>query len=246
VSEIAPEEFRRATEVTYLGVVWGTMAALKRMKARDRGLIIQVSSALAYRSIPLQAPYCGAEHAVQGFTESLRSELLHDKSRVELTMVHMPALNTPQFDWALSRMPRHPQPVPPIFQPEVGARAIVWACKHHRRAYFVGWPTWKAVVGEKFIPAWIDRYLAKRGYDGQQTDEPVSPKRPNNLYRPVERLHRTRGDFDARAQDHSVEFWLARHRRGLTLAFAGAFAAVLAFVGRDRIVDFGRRALEQV
>lgn len=210
--EITPEEFRRATEVTYLGVVYGTMAALRRMAPRDRGVIVQVGSALAYRAIPLQAPYCGAKHAIRGFTDSLRSELLHDGSNIHVTMVQLPALNTPQFNWCKSKLPKHPQPVPPIFQPEVAARAIVWAADHHRREVLVGrtsvWTIWL----NKFVPGLGDRYLAKYGYEGQQTDETIDPDRPFNLFEPVPGDHGAHGIFDARASDTSWQWWLTTHR----------------------------------
>ena len=181
--EIAPDEFRRATEVTYLGVVWGSRAALTRMLPRDCGVLVQVGSALAYRGIPLQSAYCGAKHAVVGFTESLRSELLHEKSRVKVTMVHLPAMNTPQFDWVRSRLPEHPQPVPPIYQPEVAARTIVHAAAHPRRAYWVGLPTALTILGNRVVPDLLDRYLARRGFDSQQTGGGHHRLRPN-LWRP--------------------------------------------------------------
>src|SRR5262245_21803878 len=165
-----PEEFRRVTDVTYLGMVHGTLSALQRMDPRNRGVIVQVGSALADRSIPLQAAYCAAKHAARGFTDSLRCELYHDHSKVKLTMVQLPALNTPQFSWVRTRLPRHPQPVPPIFQPEVAARAIVYAAAHHPRELYVGWPTVKAIQANKFVPGLLDRYLGKTGYDAQQAD----------------------------------------------------------------------------
>jgi short-subunit dehydrogenase len=203
--EITPAEFKRATEVTYLGQVYGTMAALKRMHRRNRGTIVQVGSALAYRSIPLQSPYCGAKHAIAGFTDSIRSELIHDKSAVHITAVMLPAMNTPQFSWCRTRLPRHPQPVPPIFQPEVAARAIVWAATHKRREVYVGFPTVKAIYGNELAPAFADRYLAKNGYDGQQTSQPVSPNRPDNLFEPVEGDYDAHGIFGDRAKDFSVQ-----------------------------------------
>src|SRR2546428_13559821 len=172
IMEMEPEEYRRVTEVTYLGYVWGTLAALRRMKPRDYGAIVQVGSALAYRGIPLQSAYCAAKHAVQGFHDSLRCELIHDKSNVRVVMVQMPALNTPQFRWVKSRLPRKAQPVPPIFQPEVAAEAIVWAAYGNRREVNVGWPTTAAIVGNNFVPGLADRYLAKFGYDAQMIDEP--------------------------------------------------------------------------
>ncbi len=228
--EITPEEFKRATEVTYLGQVYGTMAALKRMHRRNRGCIVQVGSALAYRSIPLQSAYCGAKHAIAGFTDSIRSELIHNKSGVHITAVMLPAMNTPQFSWCRTRLPRHPQPVPPIFQPEVAARAIVWAATHKRREVYVGWPTVKAIYGNELAPAYADRYLAKHGFDGQQTSQPVSPDRPNNLFEPVEGDYAAHGIFDDRASSFSVQSSLnldlmnvAGHR-----GFAASAAVVLA------------------
>jgi short-subunit dehydrogenase len=229
VLQMEADEFRRVTEVTYLGTVHGTLAALKRMRTRDRGTIVQVGSALAYRSIPLQSAYCAAKHAVKGFTESLRSELVHDGSHVTLVMVHLPAINTPQFDWVRSRLPRRAQPVPPVFQPEVPAEAIVWAVDHPQREVFLGWPTLKAVWGEKAIPGAIDRYLAHHGYDAQQTDEPEDPGRPDNLWHPVDEDadHTAHGRFDAQSRPVSTEFWLRRHRGwllGSGLLIAGIFA----------------------
>lgn len=226
--EITPEEFKRATEVTYLGTVYGTQAALKRMLQRGRGCIVQVGSALAYRSIPLQSAYCGAKHAIRGFTDSIRSELLHDKSKVHITMVQLPALNTPQFNWCKTKLPRHPQPVPPIFQPEVAAKAIVWAALHRRREVYVGGPTVKAIVGNKIAPGLLDWYLAKTGYDAQQTDEPVNPNRPSNLFEPVAGDHGAHGIFDSRAHELSFELWETTHRGWLAVAGAGT-ASVLGW-----------------
>ncbi|MFL6350304.1 MAG: SDR family oxidoreductase [Bryobacteraceae bacterium] len=203
--EITPDEFKRATEVTYLGQVYGTMAALKRMRSRNRGCIVQVGSALAYRSIPLQSPYCGAKHAIVGFTDSIRSELIHDHSDVHITAVMLPAMNTPQFSWCRTRLPRHPQPVPPIFQPEVAARAIVWASSQKRREVYVAWPTVKAIYGQEVVPSFADQYLAKHAYDGQQTSETVSPHRPDNLFEPVQGEYSAHGIFDNRAKDFSVQ-----------------------------------------
>jgi short-subunit dehydrogenase len=222
--EITAEEFKRATEVTYLGTVYGTMAAIKRMHPRNRGTIVQVGSALAYRSIPLQAPYCGAKHAIAGFTDSLRSELIHDRSNIHLSMVQMPALNTPQFSWCKTKLPRHPQPVPPIFQPEVGAEAIVWAAHHRRREVFVGAPTVQAIEGNKVAPALLDGYLARTCYDGQQTGEPVSPDRPNNLFEPVPGDHGAHGIFDNRAHTSSLQLWQTTHRASWIPAVLGIAA----------------------
>jgi NAD(P)-dependent dehydrogenase (short-subunit alcohol dehydrogenase family) len=230
VTRLAPEEFRRVTEVTYLGSVWGTMAALRRMVPRDRGTIVQVGSALAYRGIPLQAAYCGAKHGLEGFYDSLRTELLHDGSNVRITIVELPGLNTPQFSWGRTKMPREPQPVPPIFQPEVAADAIVWASRHPRRELYVGWPTVEAIVGNKIAPGLADRYLARTGYDSQQTDEPVSPDRPDNLFEPLPGDFAAHGRFDSRAKPRSVQLWLTKHRRWF---FAGALAAGLGALVKD-------------
>ena len=228
LKEITPEEFKRATEVTYLGTVYGTMAALKRMYPRNRGCIVQVGSALAYRSIPLQAPYCGAKHAIRGFTDSLRSELIHDRSNIHLTMVQMPALNTPQFSWCKTKLPRHPQPVPPIFQPEVAAEAIVWAAHHRRREVFVGAPTVQAIEANKVAPGLLDYYLAKTCYSGQQTGQPVSPDRPDNLFNPLPGDYGAHGIFDDRAHAASAQLWQTTHRAWLAAAGFGAAACLCA------------------
>jgi NAD(P)-dependent dehydrogenase (short-subunit alcohol dehydrogenase family) len=231
-TEIEPEEFRRVTEVTYLGFVHGTRAALRRMLPRDRGTIVQVGSALAFRGIPLQSAYCGAKHAVQGFTESVRAELYHDKSAVHLTMVQLPALNTPQFEWVLSRLPRQPQPVPPIYQPEVAARAIVWAATHRRRQSWVGSSTVATVVANKLVPGLLDRYLGATGYQSQQTDQPRDSERPANLWAPVPGDHGAHGPFDDRAHARSAQLWASAHRGLVAAAIAGV--AALAAVCRAR------------
>jgi NAD(P)-dependent dehydrogenase (short-subunit alcohol dehydrogenase family) len=215
VRDTTAEEFRRATEVTYLGAVWGTMAALRRMHPRDHGTIVQVGSALAYRSIPLQAAYCGAKSALRGFTESLRTELLHDRSNVHLTMVELPAHNTPQFTWSRAKMPRHPQPVPPIFQPELAAQAIFFAANNPRRQLIVGWPALKAIYGEKVAPGLLDRYLARNAYDAQQTDEPLDADRTGNLFEPVEGDFSAHGPFDDQARPRSLLFDLDRRLTAL-------------------------------
>lgn len=202
---ITPDEFKRATEVTYLGQVYGTMSALKRMRARNCGTIVQVGSALAYRSIPLQSPYCGAKHAIVGFTDSIRSELIHDNSAVHITAVMLPAMNTPQFSWCRTRLANHPQPVPPIFQPEVAARAIVWAASHKEREVYVGFPTVKAIYGNQFAPAYADRFLAEHAYSGQQTSQPVQPDRPDNLFESVDADYGAHGIFGDRAKYFSVQ-----------------------------------------
>jgi len=228
IKEMSADEFRRVTEVTYLGYVNGTLAALRRMLPRDRGIIIQVGSALAHRSIPLQSAYCASKHAIMGFHESLLSELIHDGSRVRATMVQMPAMNTPQFDWAKSRLPHRVQPVPPIFQPEVGADAVHHAVRHDvGRELLVAWPTVKAVVGEKFVPGYIDRKLGESGYAGEETSEPADPDRPDNLWLPAPGSYGAHGRFDDRSRDTSVELWLAKKRPWIALAGAVAFGAAL-------------------
>jgi NAD(P)-dependent dehydrogenase (short-subunit alcohol dehydrogenase family) len=224
---MTPADYKRVTEVTYLGFVHGTLAALKRMLPRDRGVIVQVGSALAYRGIPLQSAYCAAKHAIQGFTESVRCELIHDKNNVKITMVQMPALNTPQFTWSKSRMPRKAQPVPPIYQPEVAADAIVWAARHYRREWYVGGSTAVVITGNKIAPGFGDWYLGQQGYGAQQHDGPDDPNRPNNLYAPVDedRDFGAHGKFDDRAHKHSYQLW-ADQRRGW-IALAGAVGAAV-------------------
>src|SRR5215475_3667280 len=219
VTDVTPEEFRRATEVTYLGTVYGTMAALRRMVPRNSGKIIQMGSALAYRSIPLQAAYCGAKHAIAGFTDSLRCELIHDRKNIHLTMVQLPAINTPQFTWCRSKMPRHPQPVPPIFQPEVAAERIVWASHHYRREVFVGAPTVIAIEANKIAPALADHYLASTGFDSQQTGEEVPKNRPDNLFAPLPGDFGAHGVFGQQAHEKAATTWLSQHK-GIT-ALAG-------------------------
>ncbi|MGH7939378.1 MAG: SDR family oxidoreductase, partial [Bryobacteraceae bacterium] len=233
IREMTSEEFKRVTEVTYLGYVYGTLAALRRMLPRDRGTIIQVGSALAYRGIPLQAAYCASKHAIQGFMDSLRCELIHDGSNVQTCMVQMPALNTPQFGWVKSRLPRKPQPVPPIFQPEVAARAIVFASHHPRREMFVGLPTVEAILGNRVAPKLLDWYLGKTGYKGQQHDGRADPDRAYNLWEPVPGDHGAHGTFDHRASYESQALWASMNRNVL---FGGvlalAVAGVVAWLGR--------------
>jgi NAD(P)-dependent dehydrogenase (short-subunit alcohol dehydrogenase family) len=232
IKEMTPEEFRRVTEVTYLGCVHGTLAALKRMLPRDCGTIVQVGSALAHRSIPLQSAYCAAKHAMQGFTESLRCELIHDKSNVRVTMVHLPALNTPQFGWVKSRLPRKAQPVPPIFQPEVAAEAIYFAAHHPRREFYVGWSSAKAIIANKIAPGLLDHFLARSGYESQQYDGAEHPNRAHNLWEPVAGDHGAHGDFNARAKKSSAFLWMSEHRGWLVLIAATVVlaAAILIFV----------------
>ncbi|MCW2640516.1 MAG: short-chain dehydrogenase [Dactylosporangium sp.] len=231
-TEIGPEEFKRVTEVSYLGYVYGTRAALMRMLPRDHGTVVQVGSALAYRGIPLQTAYCGAKHAIQGFNEALRTELLHKGTRVRTTMVQLPAVNTPQFDWVLSRLRRHAQPVPPIYQPEVAARAVVYAADHPaRREYWVGASTVATLVANAIAPGLLDRYLARTGVSSQQTDEPVDPRKRSNLWKPADECvdYGAHGDFDDRAHGRSAQVWGSQHHAlllgGTAVAAAGAIAA---------------------
>lgn len=231
VMQISPAEFRRVTDVTYLGIVHGTQSALRRMTPRGRGVVVQVGSALAYRGIPLQAAYCAAKHAIVGFTESVRAELMHDGVDIHIAIVHLPALNTPQFEWVLSRLDRKAQPVPPIFAPEVAAEAIEWASRHRKRELVVGWPTFKTIWGNRFAPAVADRMLARSGYSDQQTDEPESPDRPSNLWEPVA------GDFAATGRFGEREIartrWTVFGRRPwLLVALLGlVFVALLVAAG---------------
>jgi short-subunit dehydrogenase len=231
--DVTPAEFKRATEVTYLGTVYGTMAALRRMLPRNAGRIIQVGSALAYRSIPLQAAYCGAKHAIAGFTDSLRTELIHDRKKIHLTMVQLPAMNTPQFTWCRSKMPRQPQPVPPIFEPEVAAERIVWASHHNRREVFVGAPTVIAIEANKVVPALADQYLGRTGFDSQQTQEQAPTDRPDNLFEPVPGDFGAHGIFGEQAHAEAAATWLSGH--GGTAALAGAAVfGLLAFALKKR------------
>jgi len=231
--QMSPDEFKRVTEVTYLGYVHGTLAALRRMRQRNRGTIVQVSSALAYRSIPLQSAYCAAKHAIVGFTESVRCELHHDRINVHVTMVHLPAVNTPQFGWVRSRLPRKAQPVAPIFQPEVVADAIEWSARHKRRSLSVGLPAIKAIFGNKFIPGLLDRYLGRKAWDGQMTEQRASPDRADNLFHPVPGDHGARGAFDARASSRSAEVWFGKYRGWVAL---GGLATAALGVGTLRPV----------
>ncbi|HWG23688.1 SDR family oxidoreductase [Actinospica sp.] len=239
--DIEPDEYRRVTEVDYLGYVHGTRSALMRMLPRDRGTIVQVGSALAYRGIPLQSAYCGAKHAIQGFNESLRCELMHDESNVHVTMVQLPAVNTPQFDWVRSRLGKPAQPVPPIYQPELAARAILYAARHpRRREYWVGGSTAGTLLANAVAPGLLDRYLAKTGFASQQADRP-EPEHEDNLFEPVDgsggRDHTAHGSFDDRANNRSAQLWASQNHGALAAAIGGAglaAAAALAAFGRRR------------
>jgi NAD(P)-dependent dehydrogenase (short-subunit alcohol dehydrogenase family) len=236
-AEISADEFRRVTEVSYLGFVHGTMVALARMRPRGHGTIVQVGSALGSRSIPLQSAYCGAKHAINGFTSSLRCELLHEGSGVHVTVAQMPAVNTPQFSWVRSRLPRHPQPVPPIYQPEVAARGVLYAADHpRRRQYWVGASTAATILANRLVPALLDRYLARTGYDSQQTGEEVDHGRPDNLFQPLdgagERDHGAHGAFDQQSHARSLQLWLAEHPAVTTGLAVGTALAAGAAAGR--------------
>ena len=233
VIDTEPEEFKRATEVTYLGTVHGTMAALRRMVARDRGSIVQVGSALSYRAIPLQATYCGSKFAIRGFTDSIRTELLHDKSNVQITMVQLPGVNTTQFNWCRSKLPKHPMPVPPIYQPEIPAEAVYWAAHHRRRELWVGYSAVQAILGNKLAPSFADWCLAKTGFSGQQMqNRPVSPDRQDNLYEPVQNKAATHGIFDAQAITTSPQLWAATHRPLVAGVVAAGIAAASTAAAR--------------
>lgn len=233
--DIAPEEYRRVTEVSYLGYANGTRAALRRMLPRDRGAIVQVGSALAYRGIPLQSAYCGAKHAIQGFHEAVRTELMHDGSNVHVTMLQMPAVNTPQFGWVLSRLPRRAQPVPPIYQPEVAAGAVVHAAAHpKRREYWVGETTAATLLANAVAPGLLDRYLARTGFSSQQTREPRDPDQPANLWRPADEDHDhgAHGAFDRRSHAWSPQVWASQHHG--VLGAAGCAALAVGALARRR------------
>jgi NAD(P)-dependent dehydrogenase (short-subunit alcohol dehydrogenase family) len=230
VRDMEPDDYRRVTDVTYLGVVYGTLAALQRMLPRNRGTIVQVGSALAYRGIPLQSAYCAAKHAMQGFTDSLRTELLHDGSAVRVTTVHLPAVNTPQFEWVKSRLPCKAQPVPPVFQPEIAADAIYHAARRPRREMWIGLSTVAAIFGNRLAPGLLDRYLAATGVASQQTSDPEDPRRAHNLWSPVAGDHGAHGAFDSRARRFSLQAWAAMHRRAAwALALGAPLALALAF-----------------
>ena len=240
IKEITPQEFKRVTEVTYLGQVYGTMAALRRMLPRDHGSIILVGSALAYRGIPLQSAYCGSKHGIEGFYDSLRCELLHDKSNIRTCMVQLPAMNTTQFGWVLSRLPNKPRPMGKIYQPEVAANAILYAAAHNRRSIWVGAPTYKAIIGNKVCPSYADHALAKNGYAGQQTNEPASPERTNNVWDPVPGDRGIHGDFGGEAANRSVTLWAALHR-GFIATAAGVLILTSILAGNKLTNKFSDR-----
>ncbi len=239
IDEITPEEFHRATEVTYLGYVYGTMAALRRMRPRNRGTIVQVGSALAYRAIPLQSAYCGAKFAIRGFTDAVRCELLHEGSRVHLTMVQLPAMNTPQFEWGRNKLPHRPQPVPPIFQPEVAARAIVFAAHARRREVWVGRSTVGSILLNKIAPGLLDRYLGVMGYAAQQSADTADPGAPDNLFTPVHGDHRSHGRFDSRAEPQSLMLEMSIYKWPLLCAGLFLLATSTAF-RRGRLPNYRR------
>ncbi|HEY1225708.1 MAG TPA: SDR family oxidoreductase [Ramlibacter sp.] len=220
VAQMKPDEFKRISDVTYLGTVWGTMAALRRMRPRNRGTIVQVGSALAYRSIPLQSAYCGAKHAVRGFTESVRTELLHDGSQVGISVVELPGVNTPQFGWCRTTMDKSPQPLGAVYQPEVIARAIAWAARCGRRETYATFASALAIWGDKIVPGLLDRYLSHAAWEGQQSPDPVAHDRPDNLFAPVPGPMAARGGFDGIARSHSASLWATQHRTGLLLGAA--------------------------
>lgn len=225
VKEMTPQDYKRVTDVTYLGHVYGTLSALRRMLPRDRGTIIFVGSALAYRGIPLQSAYCGAKHAIEGFFDSLRTELMHDGSKVKISMVQLPAMNTTQFKFVKTRLPRKPRPMGTIYQPEIAAEVVEYASRNHRREYFVGWPTVKAIVGNKIAPWYADWVLARNGYEGQMTTEPEDPDRKDNLWSPLPGDHGAHGHFEDQARDFSAVTWASLHRGAVAaslLIFAGA------------------------
>lgn len=231
LARITPEDYRRVTDVTYHGYVWGTMAALKRMRPRKRGTIVQVGSALAYRSIPLQSAYCGAKHAIKGFTESLRTELMHEGSGIHLTMLEMPGVNTPQFEWCKTTLRKHPRPMGPCYQPELAARAIYWAAHARRRELVVGAPSAMTILAQKIAPGLMDRYLARTGFKGQHTDQTIPPDRPANLWQPVPGPYEARGAYSAGAHDGSAQLWASMHR---TWLLAGSLALGMLWRAHSR------------
>lgn len=248
IKEMKPEEFKRVTEVTYLGVVNGTLAALRRMLPVDEGKIVQVGSALAYRSIPLQSAYCAAKHAIVGFTDSLRCELIHDRSNVSVTVVHMPALNTPQFGWVKSRLRNKAQPVPPIFEPELGARAVFWAAHHNRGEIYVGGSTVEAIIGNKIAPRLLDQYLGRAGYESQQTPEREDPNRQNNLWAAVDSTqdYGARGAFTNRASSSSSQLWADLYRPLIAVGVGISAIALGLLFGKRRKRASGTEAVPKL
>lgn len=234
VSEMKPEEYKRVTEVTYLGQVYGALSALKRMKPRNKGSIVFVGSALAYRGIPLQSAYCASKHAVEGFYDSLRTELIHDGSEIKTCMVQLPAMNTTQFGFVKSRLPNKPRPMGKIYEPEVAAKTIVYASSHNRREIYVGGPTFKAIIGNKIAPWYADQVLAKNGYDGQMTDEPEDPQRKDNLWEPLPGDHGAHGPFTENARKFSPQVWLTTHPN--TIVVSAVIAAGLGFLFTKRLM----------
>jgi len=234
VHEIKPEEFKRQTEVTYLGTVYGTMAALRRMRQRGKGAIVQVGSALSYRGIPLQAAYCGAKFAIRGFTDSLRCEIKHEKLPIHISMVQLPAMNTPQFDWAMTRMPQKAQPVPPIFQPEVAAEAVVFAAFNKRREIWLGGSSWQVILANKIAPSLLDYYLADKGYSSQMRNEPTPPNPPSNLFEPVPGHQAAHGSFDSLAASETMTLWFTEHRDALLAGGAALLGAAWLCLGQGR------------
>ncbi len=231
--EMTPAEYKRVTDVTYLGFVWGTLAALRRMRPRNTGVVVQVGSALAYRGIPLQSAYCACKHAIQGFTESVRCELMHDRSQLRICMVQMPALNTPQFGWVRNRLPRKAQPVPPIYQPEVAADAIVFASRHKRNEIFVGASSVATIWANRFAPRLLDRYLGRHGYQSQLRGQPVEPDRADNLIEPLPGDHGAHGAFDQMARPRSRQLWLTKNRGWLWTGL-GALGAAVGLAAKSR------------
>jgi NAD(P)-dependent dehydrogenase (short-subunit alcohol dehydrogenase family) len=242
VHRMSAGEFRRVTEVSYLGTVYGTLAALRRMRRADRGVIVQIGSALAYRSIPLQSAYCGAKSAIRGFTDSLRCELLHDHSQIRLSMLQLPAVNTPQFDVVRTLLPRQPRPVAPVYQPELIGRAALYAAEHAPREMWIGWSTCQAILGQKLAPGLLDHYLATTCYEAQLSSEPVDPDRPDNLDHPLPRDPGAHGRFDREARSRSPQLWARMHRAGLAaLALGLAGTSLLALSRRKRVMKQGAR-----
>ncbi|GAB3203976.1 SDR family oxidoreductase [Pontibacter aydingkolensis] len=237
IKEMKAEEYKRVTEVTYLGQVYGTLSALKRMLPRDKGSIILVGSALAYRGIPLQSAYCGSKHAIQGFFDSLRSELMHDKSNVRVTMVQLPAMNTTQFGFVKTRLPNKPKPMGKIYQPEVAADAILFAAHHNRREIYVGYPTVQAIVGDKIAPELGDYVLAKTAFEGQQTNIPEDPNRKHNLWEPIPGDHGAHGDFDAEATDFSPELWVSKNKFKLLTGLLGLGGILLGSIAAQKLMS---------